>query len=163
MDLSKYATLFLAESREHLKACNSSLLEWEKEPAAVEPVDRLFRAIHTIKGMAATMGYSAVAQLSHGIENLLDGLRKGRLQGSSAVFQLLFRAVDTLGKSVEAAAAGAEEPADVALLAELEREANPAAGLPAAAAEAPAPARRVTDLPRYRPIQVTIRPGAEDR
>ncbi|HVQ45519.1 MAG TPA: Hpt domain-containing protein, partial [Gemmatimonadales bacterium] len=160
MDLSKYATLFLAESREHLKACNSSLLEWEKEPAAVEPVDRLFRAIHTIKGMAATMGYSAVAQLSHGIENLLDGLRKGRLQGSSAVFQLLFRAVDTLGKSVEAAAAGAEEPADVALLAELEREANPAAGLPAAAAEAPAPARRVTDLPRYRPIQVTIRPGA---
>ena len=160
MDLSKYATLFLAESREHLKACNSSLLEWEKEPAAVEPVDRLFRAIHTIKGMAATMGYSAVAQLSHGIENLLDGLRKGRLEGSSAVFQLLFRAVDTLGKSVEAAAAGAEEPADVALLAELEREANPAAGLPAAAAEAPAPARRVTDLPRYRPIQVTIRPGA---
>jgi two-component system, chemotaxis family, sensor kinase CheA len=160
MDLSKYATLFLAESREHLKACNSSLLEWEKEPAGVEPVDRLFRAIHTIKGMAATMGYSAVAQLSHGIENLLDGLRKGRLEGSSAVFQLLFRAVDTLGKSVEAAAAGAEEPADVALLAELEREANPAAGLPAAAAEAPAPARRVTDLPRYRPIQVTIRPGA---
>ena len=160
MDLSKYATLFLAESREHLKACNSSLLEWEKEPAAVEPVDRLFRAIHTIKGMAATMGYSAVAQLSHGIENLLDGLRKGRLQGSSAVFQLLFRAVDTLGKSVEAAAAGSEEPPDVALLAELEREANPAAGLPAAAAEAPAPARRVTDLPRYRPIQVTIRPGA---
>ena len=38
MDLSKYATLFLAESREHLKACNSSLLEWEKEPAGVEPV-----------------------------------------------------------------------------------------------------------------------------
>ena len=160
MDLSKYATLFLAESREHLKACNSSLLEWEKEPAAVEPVDRLFRAIHTIKGMAATMGYSAVAQLSHGIENLLDGLRKGRLQGSSAVFQLLFRAVDSLGKSVEAAAAGAEEPPDVALLAELEREANPAAGGPAAAPEPPTPARRITDAPRSRPIQVTIRPGA---
>src|SRR6188472_2620457 len=160
MDLSKYATLFLAESREHLKACNSSLLEWEKEPARVEPVDRLFRAIHTIKGMAATMGYSAVAQLSHGIENLLDGLRKGRLQGSSAIFQLLFRAIDTLGKSVEAAAAGAEEPPDEALLAELEHEANPAAGGPAAAPEAPTPARRISDAPRSRPIQVTIRPGA---
>ncbi|HKP50481.1 MAG TPA: chemotaxis protein CheA [Gemmatimonadales bacterium] len=160
MDLSKYATLFLAESREHLKACNSSLLEWEKEPAGVEPVDRLFRAIHTIKGMAATMGYSAVAQLSHGIESLLDGLRKGRLQGNSAVFQLLFRAIDTLGKSVEAAAAGTEEPADVALLADLEREANPAAGGQAAAPEVPTPARRVTDAPRSRPIQVTIRPGA---
>ena len=50
MDLSKYATLFLAESREHLKACNSSLLEWEKAPSALEPVDRLFRAIHTRLG-----------------------------------------------------------------------------------------------------------------
>ena len=59
MDLSKYAALFLAESREHLNACNGSLLEWERAPAAVEPVDRLFRAIHTIKGMAATMGYAA--------------------------------------------------------------------------------------------------------
>src|SRR3954451_22388819 len=160
MDLSKYATLFVAESREHLKACNSSLLEWEKEPAGVEPVDRLFRAIHTIKGMAATMGYSAVAQLSHGIENLLDGLRKGRLQGSSPVFQLLFRAIDTLGKSVGAAASGAEEPPDEALLAELEREANPAAGGPAVAPEAPTPARRISDAPRSRPIQVTLRPGA---
>src|SRR4051812_24621560 len=137
MDLSKYATLFLAESREHLKACNSSLLEWEKEPAAVEPVDRLFRAIHTIKGMAATMGYSAVAQLAHAIENLLDGLRKGRLQGSSGVFQLLFRAIDTLGKAVEAAG-GTEEPPDTALLTDLEyaaqtdRAADPSAAAPEA-------------------------------
>ena len=56
MDLSKYTALFLAESREHLNACNGSLLEWEREPAAVEPVGRLFRAIHTIQGMAATVG-----------------------------------------------------------------------------------------------------------
>jgi len=162
MDLSKYATLFLAESREHLKACNSSLLEWEKQPSAPEPVDRLFRAIHTIKGMAATMGYSGVAQLAHGIENLLDGLRGGRLQGSSAVFQLLFRAIDTLGKSVEAAAAGAEEPPDAALLADLDRaaEADRPAPPPAAAGETPPPARRFTDAPRVRPIQVAIRPGA---
>jgi two-component system, chemotaxis family, sensor kinase CheA len=160
MDLSKYATLFLAESREHLKACNSSLLEWEKQPSAPEPVDRLFRAIHTIKGMAATMGYSGVAQLAHGIENLLDGLRGGRLQGNSAVFQLLFRAIDALGKSVEAA--GAEEPPDAALLADLDRaaEADRSDPPPAAAGETPPPARRFTDAPRARPIQVAIRPAA---
>jgi two-component system, chemotaxis family, sensor kinase CheA len=160
MDLSKYATLFLAESREHLKACNSSLLEWEKQPSAPEPVDRLFRAIHTIKGMAATMGYSGVAQLAHGIENLLDGLRGGRLQGNSAVFQLLFRAIDALGKSVEAA--GAEEPPDAALLADLDRaaEADRPDPPPAAAGETPPPARRFTDAPRARPIQVAIRPAA---
>jgi two-component system, chemotaxis family, sensor kinase CheA len=160
MDLSKYATLFLAESREHLKACNSSLLEWEKQPSAPEPVDRLFRAIHTIKGMAATMGYSGVAQLAHGIENLLDGLRGGRLQGNSAVFQLLFRAIDALGKSVEVA--GAEEPPDAALLADLDRaaEADRPDPPPAAAGETPPPARRFTDAPRARPIQVAIRPAA---
>ena len=79
MDLSKYAALFLAESREHLNACNGSLLEWERAPSSVEPVDRLFRAIHTIKGMAATMGYSGVARLAHAGETLLDALRKGRV------------------------------------------------------------------------------------
>src|ERR687897_3459023 len=112
MDLSKYAALFLAESREHLNACNGSLLEWERDPSSVEPVDRLFRAIHTIKGMAATMGYTGVAQLAHRSENLLDGLRQGRLQADPSTFQLLFRAVDTLGKAVDAAAAGAEEADD---------------------------------------------------
>jgi two-component system, chemotaxis family, sensor kinase CheA len=152
--------LFLAESREHLKACNSSLLEWEKQPSVPEPVDRLFRAIHTIKGMAATMGYSGVVQLAHGIENLLDGLRGGRLQGNSAVFQLLFRAIDALGKSVEVA--GAEEPPDAALLADLDRaaEADRSDPPPAAAGETPPPARRFTDAPRARPIQVAIRPAA---
>src|SRR5215212_902270 len=112
MDLSKYAALFLAESREHLKSCNSSLLDWERDPAAVEPVDRLFRAIHTIKGMAATMGYAPVAQLAHASENLLDALRDGRRSATPAILQLLFRSVDTLGRAVEEAAVGAEEQPD---------------------------------------------------
>src|SRR3982751_6368963 len=120
MDLSKYAALFVTESREHLKACNSSLLEWESNPAATEPVGRLFRAVHTIKGMAATMGYSNVAHLAHRIENLLDGLRQGRLAPSPGLFQLLFRGVDTLGGAVEAAAAGSEKAADSELIAELD-------------------------------------------
>jgi two-component system chemotaxis sensor kinase CheA len=162
MDLSKYAALFVAESREHLKACNSSLLEWEKEPAALEPVDRLFRAIHTIKGMAATMGYSGVAGLAHKIENLLDGLRHHRLKAAPSTFQLLFRAVDTLGKAVEVATAGSEEPADPALMTELDHAAGgELAVLPASAGEpAPTPTRRVTDAPRLRAIQVSIHPGA---
>src|SRR3954452_1357678 len=120
MDLSKYAALFLAESREHLTSCNSSLLEWERNPAAVEPVDRLFRAIHTIKGMAATMGYAPVAQLAHASENLLDALRQGRLPATPTVFQLLFRSVDTLGRAVERAADGLEDQPDTGLIGELD-------------------------------------------
>ena len=168
MDLSKYAALFLAESSEHLRACNSSLLEWEGEPAATEPVDRLFRAVHTVKGMAATMGYAPVAQLAHAMENLLDALRQGRVSTSSPIFQLLFRAVDALGRAVEGAAAGAEGSADAGLLAELDGAAAPSVehGSTSGRETAPPPvpaeprARRASDAPRVRPVQVSIRSSA---
>jgi two-component system, chemotaxis family, sensor kinase CheA len=165
MDLSKYAALFVTESREHLKACNSSLLEWESNPGATEPVGRLFRAVHTIKGMAATMGYSSLAQLSHRIENLLDGLRQGRLGTSPAVFQLLFRGIDTLSRGVEAAATGTEEPLDAALVAELDLAAGsqPAPLTEEKPLEAPPHARRATDLPRLRQVSLVIRSGASMR
>ena len=163
MDLSKYAALFLAESREHLNACNGSLLEWERAPDSVEPVARLFRAIHTIKGMAATMGYAAVAQLAHSAENLLDALRHDRVAATPTVFQLLFRAVDALGGAVQGVAAGSEAEADVVLIAELDAAAVNGSPAPAPAVEA-APEepklRRASDAPRSRPVQVTIRPGA---
>src|SRR2546422_6716952 len=76
MDLSQYAELFLAESREHLSACNQLLLEWERAPASPAPVAGVFRAVHTVKGMAATMGYARVTDLAHRTENLLDLLRR---------------------------------------------------------------------------------------
>jgi two-component system chemotaxis sensor kinase CheA len=169
MDLSKYAALFLTESREHLRACNSSLLQWEREPEATEPVDRLFRAIHTIKGMAATMGYTAVAQLAHSLENLLDALRQGRVTASAATFQLLFRAIDTLGQAVETAAAETEQPVESGLIAELDAAGTGGTSdpppAPAPAGSAPAqgpevPSRRASDAPRARPMHISIQPGA---
>jgi two-component system chemotaxis sensor kinase CheA len=160
MDLSKYAALFVTESREHLKACNHSLLEWEKEPAATEPVGRLFRAIHTIKGMAATMGYTAVADLAHRMESLLDQLRQGLLQPAPPIFQALFRALDALGRSVEAAAGGNEPAPDPALLAELDGITGGQSVQPAAPAAESVPARRASDAPRLRALRVVIRPTA---
>lgn len=168
MDLSKYAALFLAESREHLNACNGSLLEWERAPASVEPVDRLFRAIHTIKGMAATMGYAGVAQLAHATENLLDALRHSRVSAGPAIFQLLFRAVDSLAGAVEAAAAGAEQDADRSLITALDVAAvtPQSPGIPGREAPAAEPVqdepklRRASDAPRSRPVQVVISRGA---
>src|SRR2546425_12275874 len=100
MDISKYAALFLAESREHLSACNQLLLEWERAPEILDPVGGLFRSIHTIKGMGATMGYAGVADLAHRLENLLDALRQGRVRTRPETFQLLFRGVDALGRAV---------------------------------------------------------------
>jgi two-component system chemotaxis sensor kinase CheA len=130
MDLSQYAELFLAESREHLSACNQLLLEWERNPASPEPVGGLFRAVHTIKGMAATMGYGRVADLSHRMENLLDHLRRSGRAPADEIIQMLFRATDALEKAVGLAVAGREREADLAVLAEIDRaalQAKPAA------------------------------------
>jgi two-component system chemotaxis sensor kinase CheA len=150
MDVSKYAALFLDESREHLSGCNQLLLEWERDAAATEPVAGLFRSIHTIKGMAATMGYAGVAQLAHRMENLLDLLRQAKVPAGPGTFQLLFRAVDALGRAVEDAAGGKDTTA-----VELEAELDAAAGgeNEASPAQAGAPVGA-------RPVRVTLRPDA---
>jgi two-component system chemotaxis sensor kinase CheA len=122
MDLSQYAELFLAESREHVGACNEWLLRWERDPAATEPVAGLFRAVHTIKGMAATMGYGVVAELAHGMENLLDRLRRDAAPPTPALLQTLFRATDALEATILQAARGAAPGPDArAMIAELDR------------------------------------------
>jgi len=166
VDLSKYAALFLAESREHLSSCNQLLLRWEREPDGTEAVSGLFRSVHTVKGMAATMGFGGVADLAHRMESLLDALRQGRMAADPGVFQLLFRAVDALGIAVEAAAAGRDVAADAGLAQALERAT--AGHAPPAQAREPAeassvPRRRVTDLPRGRSVQVVIRSDAAMR
>ena len=159
MDLSQYAELFLAESREHLSACNQLLLEWERNPSAPEPVGGIFRAVHTVKGMAATMGYGRVADLAHRMENLLDQLRRGGQQPGDAILQLLFRATDALEKSVALAVAGRDRELDFgALLAELERASGkePAAAAPTVAS----PTVASPAVGSGRLVQVTIRPEA---
>ena len=134
MDLSQYAELFLAESREHLSACNHLLLQWERNPTSAEPLGGLFRSVHTVKGMAATMGYARVADLAHRMENLLDRLRKGSAAPGGDMLQLLFRATDLLEKSIGLAVTGREADADVSGLGvELDAAAKRLGGAPGAA------------------------------
>jgi len=167
VDLSQYAELFLAESREHLSACNQLLLEWERHPAAPEPVGGIFRAVHTVKGMAATMGYARVADLAHRMENLLDHLRRGAAgrRAGDDVLQLLFRATDALEKAIQLSAAGREREADVVgIVAELDRTVQRFAPDTTprhapAAPEAPAPVAPPAAGPGRR-VRVTLRPEA---
>src|SRR5260370_12135762 len=134
MDLSQYAELFLAESREHLSGCNQLLLEWERAPANPAPVGGLFRAVHTVKGMGATMGYARVTDVAHRTENLLDLLRRGEQPATDELLQLLFRARDALESAVELSGAGRErEPAVTAVVAHLAAAATAPGGAPAPA------------------------------
>src|SRR5881275_190700 len=143
MDLSQYAELFLAESREHLSACNQLLLDWERTPANSAPVGGLFRAVHTVKGMAATMGYGRVTDIAHRTENLLDLLRRGSRPATDELLQLLFRARDALENAVELSVVGREDELDVAeVAADLESAATLLAG-PARSTAAPTAAAAV--------------------
>ena len=162
MDLSQYAELFLAESREHLSACNQLLLEWERHPAGLTPVSGLFRAVHTVKGMAATMGYARVTDLAHRMENLLDVQRRGAHPATDELLQLLFRARDALERAVELSVVGRERELDVAaIVADLEQAAARMA--PARPGERPVPSPAPTEPEPEaagRLVQVTLRPEA---
>ena len=113
MDTRRYAELFLTESRDNLSAINHSLLELERDPGAEAHVGALFRAVHTVKGMSATMGYTAVAALSHEMETLLDIVRRGERAVSPAMMDALFEAADALEQAIERSVADRGHEVDV--------------------------------------------------
>ncbi len=113
MELSQYGELFLSEAREHLAAINHLLLELEAGRGAPTAVEGLFRSVHTIKGMSATMGYAGVAALAHELEEVLDQLRSPGSDVDAETADLLFAAADALEHSIDAAVAEAAEPAEV--------------------------------------------------
>jgi two-component system chemotaxis sensor kinase CheA len=108
VNTAKYAELFLTEGREHLSTINDALLTLERgaPPAQGEAIATIFRAVHTIKGMSATMGYAVVTELTHELESLLDRIRTGELKATEVITDLLFKAADVLERGIEAAVAG---------------------------------------------------------
>ena len=116
MDLSRYADLFLTESREHLSAINHALLELERDAGGAEAISAIFRAVHTVKGMSATMGYTAVADLSHELETLLDRVRRGERTVTRPIMDALFQAADALETAIELSVTGREADVDTSAL-----------------------------------------------
>src|SRR5262249_5390849 len=78
VDMSKYKALFYNESQDRLASLDQSILVLEKNPADLERIDEMFRAFHSIKGMAASMGFTLVANLAHALEDLLESARESR-------------------------------------------------------------------------------------
>jgi two-component system chemotaxis sensor kinase CheA len=106
MNTAKYAALFLTESRDNIAAVNEALLELERNPTAATPLDSLFRAVHTVKGMAGVMSYDAVVELAHAMESLLARVRDGTRPLTPDDTALLFDAADALERTIERAVAG---------------------------------------------------------
>lgn len=96
MDMSQYLDMFLEESLENLEVLNSSILELEKNPEDKETINSIFRVAHTLKGMAASMGFTDIADLTHDMENVLQKFKDDQLKVTSDVITVLFKCLDIL-------------------------------------------------------------------
>lgn len=135
MDMAKYLDLFVSEANEHIQSAGVDVTRLASDPASHEAIKSLFRHFHSIKGMAASMGFPPITELSHAVEDLLDRLRKSTLPLPTELPDLMMEALDATGTMVTQAAGGASSPLgfDPARLIVKIRAAIPAA--------APAPSR----------------------
>ncbi|MFA5118622.1 MAG: chemotaxis protein CheA [Candidatus Omnitrophota bacterium] len=108
-----YRELFLTESEEYLSVISNCLVKLEENPADLSSLNEIFRCMHTLKGMSATMGFDKLTQLSHHMENLLDELRSQRKKVTSEIIDKLFATVDLLEKLVEEIKAKQESKVDI--------------------------------------------------
>ena len=111
--------MFVTESRESLRIMNDSLLGLEKNPDKKELVDQLFRSAHTIKGMAGMMNIRPVVELAHAVEDVLAGVRDGRLGLTESVVEAVFDCFDALEAMIAAVEASAEVREDPDLVEEV--------------------------------------------
>lgn len=96
MDVSQYLEIFIDETREHLQSLNEQILVLEREPENVDTINEIFRAAHSLKGMAGTMGYKRMQRLTHDMENVFSEIRNGKMKASPKLVDVLFKGLDAL-------------------------------------------------------------------
>jgi two-component system chemotaxis sensor kinase CheA len=96
-----YREIFFSESTEYLRSISKCLVKIEENPQDLDSLNEIFRCIHTLKGMSATMGFDRLTQLSHQMEDLLDELRSQRKKATPQIIDTLFSGVDLLEKLME--------------------------------------------------------------
>ncbi|MCP8616501.1 chemotaxis protein CheA [Salirhabdus salicampi] len=101
MDTSQYISLFIEESNEHLQLMNDYLLKLEKDPSNEQIVTNIFRSAHTIKGMAATMGFVEMSDVTHKLENIFELIRQKQININSSLLDVVFQAVQQLESVIE--------------------------------------------------------------
>src|SRR4051794_25572616 len=109
MDTSQYLQMFLAEGREHLQELNLAVVRIEEQPDDRATVDEIFRIAHSLKGMSATMGFAAMAELTHAMEDVFELLRQRRNGLNRTAIDVLFECLDALSAAVDAIDATGEE------------------------------------------------------
>lgn len=96
MDVNQYLEIFLDETKEHLENLNTQILNLEQSPEDADTINEIFRAAHSLKGMAGTMGYKRMQNLTHDMENVFSEVRNGTLKVQSEMIDVLFQCLDAL-------------------------------------------------------------------
>ncbi len=172
MDLAKYRNIFIEESAEHFAEMSGALLALEKDPACGDAIDLVFRMAHSIKGMAASLGYESIAEVAHRLEDRMQAVRSAGRVGSVELSRL-FRGLEALEAMLVVVKDGGEPPAaDPVVVAELsspseagpasEPESAPHAGSPPVPAAQP-PRRAATLEAPTPPPSVRVRTDTLDR
>jgi two-component system chemotaxis sensor kinase CheA len=112
MDTSQYIQMFLAECREHLQQLNLAVVRVEERPDDGATVDEIFRIAHSLKGMSATMGFQAMAALTHEMEDVFELLRKRTDGLSRDAVDVLLECLDALSAALDGIEADGTERMD---------------------------------------------------
>ncbi|MGN0131779.1 MAG: chemotaxis protein CheW [Lachnospiraceae bacterium] len=101
MDVSQYLEIFLDETKEHLQSLSDQLMNLEQDPENMDTINEIFRAAHTLKGMAGTMGYKRMQTLTHDMENVFSEVRNGTIKADGNMIDVLFQCLDALEEYTE--------------------------------------------------------------
>lgn len=96
MDVSQYLEIFIDESSEHLQNLSDCIMTLETEPDNKDTINEVFRAAHSLKGMAGTMGFKRMQHLTHDMENVFQEVRGEKIKVDSSMIDLLFECLDAL-------------------------------------------------------------------
>lgn len=96
MDVSQYLEIFIDETDEHIQALSDCIMELEKEPENMEVINEIFRAAHSLKGMAGTMGFKRMQHLTHDMENVFQEVRSEKIKVNGVMIDLLFKCLDAI-------------------------------------------------------------------
>lgn len=96
MDVSQYLEIFIDETKEHVNSLNTQIMELEQDPENADTINEIFRAAHSLKGMAGTMGYKRMQTLTHDMENVFTEVRNGSVKVNGNMIDVLFQCLDAL-------------------------------------------------------------------
>ena len=96
MDLSQYLEMFIDETKEHLQNLNDQVLVLEAEPDNIDTINEIFRAAHSLKGMAGTMGFKRMQRLTHDMENVFSKIREGKMSVTPDLVDVVFKCLDAI-------------------------------------------------------------------